>query len=276
MDRSNPAERVAAHHREGRGVTRIGYPIEVRRARVARSAEVTPYMLRLTLTGDELAGFHNYVADDHVKIVFPMPDGTRNDPVPGKDQMLDWPRPMAPTRTYTIRRYDAAVPEIDLDVVRHAGGLASTWAEAAQSGDEAVIAGPPGAKAFGHTFRHYVFAVDTTGLPAVARWLEEADWLAAAGATGHVLIDHDHPEETAYPLTDRPGVEVRWLSRSGGSRLVDEVASLPLPDVPAGDVFVFAAGEASDTLPLRDWVTQRGHEASVTGYWKRGVRGHDE
>jgi len=272
MDRDRPAERVAEHHARGRGLTRIGYPIEVRPATVSGIDWVTPRMLRLTLTGDEIAGLHSYVADDHVKLVFPLADGTRNDPVPAEGQMLEWRRPHPPTRTYTIRRFDRAAREIDLDFVVHDAGLASDWARAATVGAEAVIAGPPGAKAFAHTHRHYVLAVDTTGLPAVARWLEEADWLADAGAGVDVLIDHDDAEETTYPLPERDGVRLRWLDRARGSRLGEELRALDVPE----DTFVLGAGEAEDLKQVRAWVSEHGYAASITGYWKRGVAGLDD
>lgn len=271
-ERDRPGERVAEHHRAGRGLRRIGYPIGVRRTTLARRTSVTPHMLRLTLAGPDLAGFHSYVADDHVKLVFPLADGTRNDPTPNDRLLLDWHRPLPPTRTYTIRNVDLAACEVDIDVVLHGGGLAGDWAARAEIGAEAVIAGPPGAKAFAHTHRHYVLAVDVTGLPAAARWLEEADWLAERGASADVLIDVDHDDETAYPLTERPGVRVQWLTRAGGSQLGERVRALDVPE----DTFVFAAGEADDLKPVRRWVADHDLPASITGYWKRGVAGLDD
>lgn len=272
VDRSDPGPKVLAHHREGTGVTRIPYPIEVRRVEVLRTEYVTPRMLRVTLGGPELEGLHTYAADDHVRVVFAHEDGSRTEPVPNDRQMLDWPRPMPPTRQYTIRRHDAQSRELDLDVVVHEGGVGSAWATNASPGDPVVIAGPPGAKTFAHTHRHYVFAVDPTALPAVGRWLDEADWLEDTGVTALVLVDHDHPEETDYPLTTRPGVEIHWLSRAEGSRLADEVISRT-PEMAPGEVFVFAAGETTDLKPLRSWTKMQGHPSLITGYWKRGVVG---
>ncbi|MGC4893679.1 siderophore-interacting protein [Micromonospora sp. DT31] len=268
VDRSDPAGRVAAHHRAGTGTTRIGYPIGVRRVRVVARQRLTPRMLRLTLGGPALADFHTYQADDHIKIVFPEPDGTRRDPVPDGQGMLDWPRPMPPTRKYTVRRYDPAAPELDLDFVLHDGGLASTWADTAEVGDEVTIAGPPGAKAFPHHYDHYVFAVDATALPAVARWLEESP----ADVSAHVVAEVDAAERD-YPLATRDAVTVTWLVREGGhSTLAETVRSLPLPP---GRTFLFAAGEATDVRPLRAWRTDR-LDSLVTGYWKRGVAGLED
>ncbi|MGC5030773.1 siderophore-interacting protein [Micromonospora sp. DT229] len=269
MDRHDPAGRVAAHHRTGSGTVRIGYPIGVRSVRVVARQRLTPRMLRLTLGGPALADFHTYQADDHIKIVFPDPDGTRRDPVPDGRGMLDWPRPLPTTRKYTVRRYDPVAHELDLDFVLHPGGVASTWADSAAVGDEVTIAGPPGAKAFPHHYDHYVFAVDATALPAVARWLEESP----AEVSAQVLVEVDDLAERDYPLASRDNVTVRWLVRPAtGSTLAQQVQSLHLP---AGRTFLFAAGEATDIRPLRSWRVDR-LDALVTGYWKRGVAGLED
>ncbi|WP_207950529.1 siderophore-interacting protein [Nocardioides ochotonae] len=269
IDRSEPGTRVALHQRTGTGIARVGYPIGVRRVRVAAREQVTETMVRLTLSGPELEGFHTYQADDHVKVVFAFPDGTRNDPVPNDEDSLDWVRPVPPTRKYTVRRHDPARHEIDLDFVVHPGGLAADWAAAVAVGDEVVIAGPPGAKVWPTGFDHHVLAVDTTGLPALARWLEESP----ADVSAHVLIDTDHAADRDYPLASRPGVEVTWLDRGEGSRLAEAVAALTLPP---GRTFLFAAGEAGDVKTLRAWAREHCAESMVTGYWKRGVAGLDD
>lgn len=267
-DRSDPGSKVAAHHRTGAGVTRIPYPIGVRTVSVLARAWVTPWMLRLTLGGPSLAGFHTYEADDHIKIIFPDGDGTMRAPVPNEKLMLDWPRPLPTTREYTIRRYDAAAREVDLDLVLHPGGLASDWAETVPLGADVVIAGPPGGKAIARTHPHYVFAVDATGLPAAARWLEESP----PDVSADVVVETAHEGEHAYPLADGDGVTVTRLVRGKDrSRLAATVGAL---DLPPGTV-LFAAGEADDLKPLRSWSAGR-MDASITGYWKRGVADFDD
>ncbi|MBE1537241.1 siderophore-interacting protein [Actinomadura algeriensis] len=265
MRRDNPRERVLEHHRTGEGVERIGYPICVRTAAIVRRERVAPRMLRLTVGGPGLDGTHTYQADDHVKIVFPDPDGTRRDPVFNEETLeLDWPRPFPRTRTYTIRRFDAEAREMDLDFVLHEGGLASAWATGAAIGEDVVIAGPPGAKAFPQHHGHYVFAIDATALPALGRWLEEAP--AATSAT--VVVETEHEDEHRYPLAGRDGVRFVRLVRDGGeSRLARTV--MDLEPVPAGS-FLVAAGEADAIKPLRAWSKDR-MDAYITGYWKRGV-----
>ena len=269
MDRSRPGERVAQHHRAGTEVVRVGYPIGVRRLQVLRTAPLSAGMVRVTLGGPELAGFHSYQADDHVKLVFAHPDGTRADPVANDRQELDWPRPLPPTRKYTVRRLDLAALELDLDLVLHPGGLASAWAATVAPGETVVVAGPPGAKAFAHTYDHYLLAVDTTALPAAARWLEESP----ADVSAHLVVDTDRESDRDYPLAARPGVSVTWLTRAGGSRLAETVAGL---DLPPGRTFLFAAGEAGDVKPLRPWGRAHCADLLVTGYWKRGVGGFED
>ncbi|MEU5400624.1 siderophore-interacting protein [Streptomyces sp. NPDC005963] len=295
--RQDPAGRVAAHHREGHGIVRIGYPIGIRTLEVLRKEQLNPHMLRLTIGGPALDGFHSHQADDHVKIVFPDADGTLRLPTATAELALDWPRPLPTTRKYTVRRYAADTRELDLDFVVHAGGIASEWARAARPGDPVAIAGPPGAKAFSHACDHYVFAIDATALPAAARWLEESPHDVSAD----LVIETSHPEEHAYPLAHRDGVRITRLVREDDrSRLAATVTALALPDLspsapvlptpalpdpalpdpalpdPAGArVFLFAAGEAEDIKPLRAWAKGR-LDALFTGYWKRGVAGLED
>lgn len=257
----DPKARVLSHQRDGVGAVRIRYPIGVRTVPLVAREELNPRMLRLTLRGADLAGFHSYQADDHVKIVFPDEDGTLRAPVSNEDRTLDWPHPFPRTRDYTVRRH--ADTTLILDVVVHDGGIASAWAETVEVGDLVTVAGPPGGKAFRYTHEHYVLAVDATGLPAAARWLEDAP----AGPTVRLVVETDDPIEHEYPLPERDGLEVIRLVRDGTmSALASTVDGLEVP----ADTFLFAAGEAGDIRPLRGW---RKELASITGYWKRGVAG---
>lgn len=267
--RESPGAKVAEHQTNGTGVRRIGYPILVSRGRVTRRVELNPSMLRLTVVGDDFTRFHTYQCDDHVKIVFPFADGTRNDPTTDEHRGLAWTKPVPPGRKYTVRRHDPVAGEIDLDLVLHPGGLASEWAAGVEVGEEIVIAGPPGAKTFALTYDHYVFAVDPTALPSLARWLDESPLDVSAD----VVVDRDHAHEENYPLAVRDGVRVTWLDRTSGSRLAETVQAL---DLPAGRTFLFAAGEAGDIKALRRWSKEAGVDALVTGYWKRGVADLDE
>ncbi|MEZ5089432.1 MAG: siderophore-interacting protein [Micropruina sp.] len=269
-DRSKAAERVAAHRASGRGVTRIPYTIGIREATVLRRSWVTDRMVRLTFGGPGLDGTHTYAADDHVKLLFPDADGELRLPVPNERGMLDWPNPFPVDRTYTIRRYDAAARELDIDFVVHDGGLASDWAVTVGIGEAVPIAGPPGAAAFPDGCGHYLMVADSTALPAVARWLEEAP----ATARVDILTVVEHPAQRDYPL-EHPGARVRWLD---GTPCPDDLIALieAVDDADPADTFLFAAGEAGLVKPLRRWAKRRGIDASIRGYWKRGVEGFDD
>lgn len=273
VDRANPAERVAEHLRTGRGVQRIAYPIGIREAAVLRRTWVTERMVRLTLGGPGLDGTHTYVADDHVKLLFPDADGRLVLPVPNEQAMLDWPDPHPVARAYTIRRYDAAARELDLDFVIHHGGLASDWATSVALGDTIPIAGPPGGAAFPFSYQHYLMVVDSTALPAVGRWLAEAHTAVRV----EVFVAVEHPAQRDYPL-EHPGVRVQWLEAPvPADRLVALVEAADEADQAAAtDTFLFAAGEADLIKPLRAWSRNRGIDSSIRGYWKRGVEGFDD
>lgn len=261
VDRSHPQEKVVAHQTRGDGVTRVPYPIGVRTLPVVRRTEVTPRMLRLTLSGDSLRELHTYQADDHVRVILPEADGTLRAPTPGTDGLLDWPKPPPQSRCYTIRRLDLQALELDLDFVRHDGGLAADFAEKVQVGDRLTIAGPPGSKVFPHHLGHYVFVVDFTAVPALARWLEERP----ADARATVLAVADDPTDGDYPLRTRDGDRVDWLTPEDSLQ-----QSLAETATETGS-FVFAAGEAGMVRTVRRWAKEAGLALLPTGYWKRGV-----
>lgn len=264
--RTDPRARVQRHHAEGAGVVRFGYPIGVRWAAVHDKRVLTPSMLRLTLRGAALRQVHSYHPDDHVALLFPDEAGRLTVPTARADGLLDWQRPRPRGRKYTIRRLDTDAGEMDLDMVRHGGGLAAQWAEDARSGDEIALAGPPGALAFPFHLPHYVCAVDLSALPAVARLLE----MVPDTARVDIVCQVDDPADQAYPLPLRAGDTVQWVP-SGDDTLAAALAQLTV----GASTQLFAAGEAGALRPLRTPVADR-PPASITGYWKRGTVGFDQ
>lgn len=264
-DRSNPRERVIAEQ-ERPGLVRVGYPIGACHPKIIRTTEVTPRMVRVTLGGPEVAGLHTYQCDDHVRIVLADPDGTVRAPVPNDRLMLDWPKPMPPSRKYTVRRYDPDTQELDLDFVRHPGGLAAGWAESVEAGERVVVAGPPGAKTFPHRRSHHLFIVDFTALPAAARWLEESP----SGARTDLIVVAEDPSDQAYPLTPGEQDTVAWVSSAA------DVLPAAARVSGADDTFVFVAGETGMVADVRKWSKEHGLDVLATGYWKRGVTDFDD
>ncbi|MFI8885475.1 siderophore-interacting protein [Streptomyces sp. NPDC053813] len=269
-------ERIA-EVRAGRHAEKVGYPIGIRETEVVRVTTVGAGLLRVTLGGAGTEGFQAHSPDEHVKLIFPDPDGTLRLPEPN-GAMLSWPRPALVSREYTVRRYDQDAGEIDIDVAAHDGGLASDWARAARPGDVMHVAGPPGGLIVPHTYDRYLLAGDITALPAIARWLEELPRSAKGWAFVEV-VDAAQEIELSAP----EGVEVRWLHRGDlpagtGDALERAVTAVTVPE--GERVYVWVAGEAGQIKPLRRWARDELRldraDHDITGYWKRGVADFDE
>ncbi|WP_406252082.1 siderophore-interacting protein [Streptomyces atratus] len=266
-----------AEVRAGLHAEKVGYPIGIRATEVVRVVTVGAGLLRVTLGGADTEGFEAHSPDEHVKLIFPDPDGTLRLPEPN-GAMLRWPRPAPTSREYTVRRHDPVAGEIDIDIAAHDGGLASDWARAARPGDIVHVAGPPGGLIVPHSYDRYLLAGDITALPAIARWLEELPRSAKGWAFVEVA---DAAEEIELSAPD--GVEVRWLHRGdlpagAGDALATAVTAVTVPE--GERVYVWVAGEAGQIKPLRRWVRDELRldraDHDITGYWKRGVADFDE
>ncbi|MFI7321183.1 siderophore-interacting protein [Streptomyces venezuelae] len=266
-----------AEVRAGLHAEKVGYPIGIRATEVVRTAKVGEGLLRLTLGGPGTEGFEAHAPDEHVKLIFPEPDGELRLPE-RNGAMLRWPRPAPTSREYTVRRYDPVTGELDIDIVPHDGGLASDWAHAVEPGAVVHVAGPPGGLIVPHTYDRYLLAGDITALPAIARWLEELPRTAKGWAFVEVA---DTGEEIELSAPD--GFEVHWLHRGGlpagtGGALERAVTAVSVPE--GERVYVWVAGEAGQIKPLRRWVRDElglgKADHDITGYWKRGVADFDE
>lgn len=257
------------------------YPITTRELTVLRVADVTPGMRRVTIggpglqahtapSGHPVAPFRSDGFDDEFKLFLRHPDAERALVPEQLDGVLDWPRhPHLVSRTYTVRRWDAEAGEIDVDLVIHGDGPATTWARTARPGEAIQVAGP---KMSGDQPEAdwLLIAADETGLPAVGRWLEELP----DGARAQVFVEvaeESHRQGLVVPA----GVELTWLVRHGapaGSTplLLDALRSA---EWWPGEVFAWIAGEALTLAPIRRWLRRdKGLSKSavdVTGYWRR-------
>ncbi|WP_067824303.1 siderophore-interacting protein [Nocardia inohanensis] len=275
MDRAAYATRISEVLSGPHGA-KVGYPIGLCEVRVLRTEQVGAGLLRITFGGPDLAGFHSYVPDEHVRLVFPDEDGVLR--LPRRDGLsLEWGNPRPVSREYTVRRHSAEDAELDIDFAIHPGGLASEWALTATPGTPVHIAGPPGGVVVPRTYDRYLFAGDITALPAIARWLE---WLPR-GAAGWAFIEVTGPDEE-IPLDAPAGVEVCWVHRGAmepgtGDALERAVRTV---EVAAGErVYAWIAGEAGVLRPLRRFVrTDLGigpKDYLIAGYWKRGIADYD-
>ncbi len=257
----DPATGPQAHHAQ--------LPIRIRELEVLRREQVTPKMVRIVFGGPGVEGFLSATPDEHVKLIFPDPDGVTRHPEQAEDGVtLSWPRPFPPTREYTIRRYDAVAGEVWMDFVVHAGGLASEWAQRAEPGQRLWVAGPRPSWVVPPEFAFQVLLADHTALPAVARWLEELpDGVDADVA----VVVPDAAEE--QDLAVRPGVTVTWYhaDQPDPNLFAQHLAAFDFPT--DRHVFLWAGAEAGMLKPVRRWAKEHGFgkgTCDVAGYWKTG------
>ncbi|RZT85871.1 NADPH-dependent ferric siderophore reductase [Pseudonocardia sediminis] len=275
--RGGVEEKLAVVRDRRTGSEKVPYPIRIRELQVLRSRMVGSALLRVTFGGEGLAGFVSHCPDEHVRLIFPEPDGSLRLPEPDGD-MLRWPRPVPRSREYTVRRHDADAGELDIDIALHRGGLASDWAVDAAPGDTLHVAGPPGGLAVPHGYDRWLLAGDITALPAIARWLEGLPSDARGWAFVEVT-DASEEIEIAAPA----GVSVRWVHRGGVAPGLSDALEKAVREVrvPDGErVYAWIAGEAGSLKPLRRWVRDElglaGDDHEITGYWKRGTADFDD
>lgn len=263
-----------------RAIRRVRHGTRFRLLRVSAVRHVTPRLLRVTLAGEDLAGFTSAAHDDHVKLFFPLPGEERPVvPSPGPNGMVfpeDRPRPAA--RDYTPRRYDAAAGELDLEFALHGDGPAAEWAQQAAVGQYLGVGGPRGSFVLEGKFDGYLLVGDETALPAIARRLEELPADARAIVVAEVA---DAAEE--QPFATRAEVEIHWVHRDGAQPgdpelLARAVAAL---EPPPGDWYGWVAAESGIAKRVRQvlvdgWRLPKAW-IKAAGYWKQGAAAtHDK
>ena len=257
---------------------RVRHELRFRKLEVRTIQRVTPRLIRVTLGGEDLAGFTSLGFDDHAKIFFPdAKTGALTLPTAGPDGPV-WPEGGRPTmRDYTPRRHDPAAGTLELDFALHDAGPATEWAERAKPGDLLGVGGPRGSFIVPTDFDWHLLVGDDTALPAIARRLAELP----DGARAVVLAEVDG-EADQIAFETRAKLDLHWVHRRGaeagtGSWLLDALRGLSLP---AGDFHAWVACESAAAKALRaHLVGERGANPKwvrASGYWRRGaVATHD-
>lgn len=246
-----------------------------RTLQVLRTERITPRMARITLGGDELAGYPSFGPDQRIKLFFPvgeqirpaMPRASSGGPVwpPGE------PRPVI--RNYTVRRYDADAGELDVDFVLHtARGPAAEWAARAEPGDWLGVSEPGGRYQPDPEAEAHLVVGDESALPAISTVLQA---LGSTTAPVEVWVEvADAAEEQPLPATG--STQVHWLHRGNtpaGQPLTAEVtaAGLPAGAAPAR-CQAWLSAEAGAVRDIRAHLIDRcglpRRRVYATGYWR--------
>lgn len=242
FDRSNTPE-----------IQRVRHELRQRTLRVASVQDLTPHMIRVTLTGPDLEGFVSSSPDDHIKIFIPDLDGT-------------------PTRRdYTPRRYDPQTGTLLLDFVKHDGGPAAAWACAAKPGDQLQIGGPRGSQIITGQIDRWLLIGDETALPAIGRRIEELS--AGSSVTSVVAVPEEADEQHVVTAADHVA---HWIHRPSENAdqadgFITTLEELEIPD----RTFVWIAAEASVAKAIRRYLLEERKVAlkwiKAAGYWVKGL-----
>lgn len=259
---------MGAAEDNARSVTGRREPPPFRHIEVLGTAELTPHMVRVTFGGGELEGFVVGEPAASVRLLLPAP-GTDELVIPrwnGNEFLLpDGARPTI--RTFTPRRFDAAALTLDLDMVIHEGGVASSWARRAETGDPAALSGPGRGYTIDPGASRYLLAGDETAIPAIAQLLEYLPPTIPV----QVHIEIAHPE-AQLDLPDHPLSDVVWHDVSATASPGDAIVSaIQGTDIEKGHR-LWCAGEAAAMHRIRtDLFRERSlprSQATVRGYWK--------
>ncbi len=235
---------------------------------VQRTARITPRMVRVTLGGDALAGFGGEGVDRRIKMFFPVPGQDRPAVPRATSGGPVWPagEPRPTMRTYTVRRYDAAAGELDVDFVLHEGhGPAAAWACDVGPGAWVGVSEPGGRYVVDPRAAFHLVVGDESALPAVATVLAALPDGVPAVAYLEVA---DAAEEQALP----GAATTHWVHRAdrpAGAPLAAAVRAAVLPDGPGQ---AWLSGESACVRDLRrHLLDDRGFDRRAvyaTGYWR--------
>ncbi len=228
-------------------------------------------MVRITLAGDELAGFPGSGPDRRIRMFFPA-DGGRDRPALPRESSGGpvWApgRPRPAIRTYTVRRFDHTADELDVDFVLHdAPGPAVAWARQAQPADEVGVSDPGGRYSPDATVDWHLLVGDESALPAIATVLA----VLPTGANVAVFVEVADAAEQ-QPLPTQADARVHWVHRGSappGAPLMEAVRAAALP---AGRGQAWVSAEAGSVYQLRrHLLDERGVERRLlyaTNYWR--------
>lgn len=246
---------------------------------VVKKQALGPRMLRVTVAGDDLAGFKSASPADHVKLCFPAPDAEQPImPQIGERGLIPIPadQPQPTFRDYTVRAFRPESNELDIDFVIHGDGPAVRWSTEAEPGRLVGVLGPRGSRVVDSTFDWYLLGGDATALPAIGRWIEESR--AGAYIQAFIAVTDRDDEQTFSSAAD---LDVTWIHHGAQDPAESDLLLRAVQQRTRlnGDGYAWFAGEAGMLKPIRKHLRTEFADHpewfDVDGYWRRGVANLD-
>ena len=228
-------------------------------ATVSAREQVTPLMVRLTLTLDEPGSWVSTGVGDefvHVDVAAETVDADGHS-----------------ARHYTVS--GLVENGFEMEVFLHGDGAGATWARDAKVGDSVLVSDPKEYYEVPEGSGVRVLVGDVTTIPAIARILADA----RADEVFRVVIELPGMGERRT-FTTAADVRIDWRVGGNGigpSMICDALRSLAAEGVldPAKQPYVWVAGESKDTRKaralLRNEVGLPIRQQRIVGYWHAGL-----
>ncbi|MEO6955665.1 MAG: siderophore-interacting protein [Antricoccus sp.] len=238
-------------------------------AEVHSNLMITPHMRRIVFGGEGLRAFTSSgIADEWIRLFFPT---VANEPaVLPVSQGKGWSFPDGVPREgrwYSIRDHAIETHQLTIDIVDHPGGIATSWAATAKTGDQIAISGPDGRYGPDAPTDWELVVADMTGLPAALRILRELP--AGKPALALLEVPDAYDEQT---IISAGQVATTWILNpahgSGASLLPQAVRATSWL---RGRPYVWMSAEAAATRDMRTYIRRERRVpngcADIVGYW---------
>jgi len=250
-----------------------------RRATVTSVSKISPRLVSVLVTGEELDGFADAVPTSHLKL-FLAPAGADRlllpEPGPDGSQVWNHDESLRPViRTYTPRRYDPSAKTLEIQVVLHGAGPASEWAERVAIGDEVAVGGPGGRFVLDPDASNWWIAGDESALPAIGTLLDALP--GSAEAEVHVEVED---ADDVIKLPSKAAVSVTWHHRYGSDEFGAELHQAARETEFANGTRVWVACESGAMRGIRRYLARERDiplsRLVTRGYWRLGESNHPD
>ncbi|USD64507.1 siderophore-interacting protein [Vibrio sp. SCSIO 43136] len=235
-----------------------------------RKEYITPNLLRITFSGDELDGFPDDQNGAMIKLFFPNAKTGLLELPYMQDGVMNWPVNKPVSRAYTVRYYRPEQNELDVDFVTHsANSPASGWAISANTGDTIAVAGPGGQYPLINNSDWHIVLADLTGAAAFSALLENLD----SAAKGIAVLEVYNAEDI-HEIQCPQGIKLVWLLKNSDKRsLFDVLVECQIPE-DVNQISAFVAAENECVIQcrnyLRNTLSVERKNINAMPYWRKG------